>query len=105
MSSEAMRSASRRSESLPGVFQRELHAVPPDWPVIGVGAEAYKALAYLEPSRTVLGVPHPTGSWGRFFALFAADGKLRPEVAGQARQALENAVPTAAWLFPKKIPR
>jgi hypothetical protein len=54
-----------------GVFlQRELKCLPAGWPLLGVGREAYKALAYLFPKRTVIGVPHPTGSRGQFFALF-----------------------------------
>jgi hypothetical protein len=41
------------------------------WPIFGVGGEAYKAIAYRFPERTVIGVPHPTGSHGHFAALFA----------------------------------
>lgn len=49
---------------------KELAALPKDWPLIAVGAEAYKALSYLEPRRTVLGIPHPTGSHGHFSYMF-----------------------------------
>lgn len=47
----------------------ELKLVPPDWPLIAVGRESYKALAYIYPKRIVIGVPHPTSSRGQFAAL------------------------------------
>jgi hypothetical protein len=78
-------------------LQRELDATPPDWPVIGVGGEAYKALAYLEPTRTVLGVPHPTGSRGQFSALFMND-MLRPKVARTVKEALSRKTPIVGWI-------
>ena len=46
----------------------ELKAIPPEWPLFGIGWEAYKALAYLYPARTVIGVPHPTGAYGKHFS-------------------------------------
>ena len=51
-------------------LRRELERLPENWPLFGVGWEAYKALAYLFSARTVIGVPHPTGSYGHFTALF-----------------------------------
>jgi hypothetical protein len=78
-------------------LHRELEATPPGWPVLGVGGEAYKALAYLEPLRTVIGVPHPTGSRGQFFALFR-DGHLRSEVKRLVQGVLSASEPTAVWL-------
>jgi hypothetical protein len=78
-------------------LRRELEIVPADWPVIAVGTEAYKALAYLEPRRTVIGVPHPTGSRGNYFALFENSG-LKSNVARHAKMALESEVPIAIWL-------
>jgi hypothetical protein len=57
-------------------LNEELAAIPNDWPLIGIGREAYKALAYLYPNRTVIGVPHPTGSFGNFNELFE-DNKVR----------------------------
>lgn len=44
---------------------RELEEIP-DWSLVGVGREAFTALAYRYPTRTVLGVPYPTGSYGHF---------------------------------------
>lgn len=46
---------------------RELQVIPSDWPLIGVGKEAFRALAYLFSDRTVIGIPHPTGSYGNQF--------------------------------------
>ncbi len=48
----------------------ELTLVPSDWPLIAIGREAYKALAYSYPARTVIGIPHPTGSHGNYETLF-----------------------------------
>jgi hypothetical protein len=78
-------------------LHRELEATPADWPIFGVGGEAFKALAYLEPSRTVIGVPHPTGSRGQFFSLFDA-GQLQSGVKQIVAAALQGATPTAVWL-------
>lgn len=78
-------------------LRRELEIIPADWPIIGVGIEAYKALAYLQPNRTVIGVPHPTGSRGNFFRLFK-NSELRPNVARQAQLALKSKTPIALWL-------
>ena len=44
----------------------ELKKVDESWPLIGAGKKAYFALAYCYPGRTVIGVPHPTGSHGDF---------------------------------------
>jgi hypothetical protein len=78
-------------------LKRELLAIPPDWPAIGVGKEAYKALAYLEPDRTVIGIPHPTGSRGLFPSLFEA-GKLCHHVASLVKSALKSESPIAVWV-------
>lgn len=82
-------------------LHRELKATPSDWPILGVGAEAYKALAYLEPNRTVIGVPHPTGSRGQYFALFDEHGGLLPHVRAVADSALASPTPVALWLSAK----
>ncbi|MBI4301119.1 MAG: hypothetical protein HY664_00750 [Chloroflexi bacterium] len=57
---------------------QELELIPQDWPLIAVGREAYKALAYLYPSRVVIGIPHAKGSHGQFSKLFDK-GQLRDE--------------------------
>jgi hypothetical protein len=78
-------------------LDRELEVLPPDWPLLAVGVEVYKALAYRFPSRTVLGLPHPTGSRGHFANLF--DGAaLRADVAKSARSVLLSPAGMAVWL-------
>lgn len=92
---QTLRTCSRR------FLQRELSAAPASWPVIGVGRESYKALAYLEPTRTVLGVPHPTGSRGQWSALFE-NKRLRHAIRDQAFSALASPTPVAIWLSATK---
>jgi hypothetical protein len=77
-------------------LRRELEPFPKGWPLVAVGKEAFKGLAYLFPTRTVIGVPHPTGSRGHFPALFQ-DGKLRKRTAVRVRKALRKDG-SAAWL-------
>lgn len=79
-------------------LRKELEAVPDDWALIAVGAEPYKALAYLFPSRTVIGVPHPTGSRGQFAGLFAGDKRLLSEVKAQTEDISDGARREAVWL-------
>lgn len=76
---------------------RELEAVPPDWPLLGVGKDAYVAVAYLVADRTVIGIPHPTGSWGRFAKLMA-DGGVREGVREQVEAVIATEEPKAVWL-------
>ena len=52
-------------------LSEELDVIPKDWPLFAVGRETHKALAYLYPERSVLGVPHPTSSRGQFANLFS----------------------------------
>lgn len=47
-------------------LSQELKLVPTKWPLIAVGREAFKGLAYMYPERKVIGIPHPTGSRGNF---------------------------------------
>jgi hypothetical protein len=77
-------------------LQKELENVPLDWPLFGIGREAYTALAYRFPDRTVIGVPHPTGSYGHFSKLFD-QGRLRDSVA-QAANAVLCETGRAVWL-------
>ena len=49
----------------------------PRWPLVALGREAYKALAYLYPARTVIGVPHPTGAYGNKFTALYVGRELR----------------------------
>ncbi|MCK4576519.1 hypothetical protein KAU34_08945 [candidate division WOR-3 bacterium] len=60
-------------------LSRELDLIPDNsdnWPLIAVGREVYKALAYRFPTRIVVGIPHPTGSFGYFSKLFDRNGEL-----------------------------
>jgi hypothetical protein len=60
-----------------GRFLREELALIPDWPLVALGREAFKALAYLYPTRTVIGVPHPTGAYGNKLAALCCASELR----------------------------
>lgn len=75
----------------------ELRLSPEDWPLIGVGGEAYKALAYLYPNRAVIGVPHPTGSWGHFDRLFDG-GTMLAQVKVVAGSVWSERTPKTVWL-------
>jgi hypothetical protein len=77
-------------------LQRELDALPLDWPLIAVGKDAFTALAFRFPTRSLLGVPHPTGSRGHFHALFGRRS-LRHELAAIARVAIRTPG-RAVWL-------
>lgn len=57
-------------------LSRELELIPDKWPLIAVGGEVYKALAYRFPTRIIVGIPHPTGSYGHFSKLFGKNDKL-----------------------------
>lgn len=57
-------------------LSRELDLIDEKWPLIAVGGEVYKALAYLFPTRIVVGIPHPTGSFGLFRKLFDRNDEL-----------------------------
>jgi hypothetical protein len=80
-----------------GAFlQREVALFPATWPLFAVGTESYNGLAYRFPRRTVIGVPHPTGSRGHFHALFK-NGRLRSRVATRGQRALGTKA-AAIWL-------
>jgi hypothetical protein len=83
-------------------LQRELHTVPHNWALIAVGTESYKALAYMFASRTVIGVPYPTGSRGQFARLFNRDKRLLPEVKAQTENISNGRRGEAIWLSVKQ---
>jgi hypothetical protein len=83
-------------------LQKELHAVPNNWPLIAVGWESYKALAYIFASRTVIGVPHPTGSYGQFPQLFDNEKRLLLEVKAQTKDIVNGERGEAIWLTAKQ---
>lgn len=76
---------------------RELHESPSDCVVLGIGWEAYRALAYLVPERTVIGIPHPTGGYRDFRKMLDAT-LLRAEIRHRALAALRSPEPSALWL-------
>ena len=76
---------------------RELHESPSDWVILGIGWEAYRALAYLVPERTVIGIPHPTGGYRDFRKMLDAT-ILRAEIKTRALAALRSREPNAIWL-------
>jgi hypothetical protein len=78
-------------------LSQELEAAPSEWPIVALGWEAYRALAYLVPRRAVVGIPHPTGSWGAFSQMFE-DGSIRPGLRERAVTAMSGVPPKAVWL-------
>jgi hypothetical protein len=70
-------------------LSRELTAMPADWAVLALGREAYRALAYLVPERTVIGIPHPTGGF-RDFRKMLEHGQLRKEIGDRAARHLAS---------------
>ena len=80
---------------------RELQECPPDWVVLGIGWEAYRALAYLVPEHTVIGIPHPTGGYRDFRKMWDT-GRFRSEIKSRAIAALDLREPTAVWLGAEK---
>jgi len=49
---------------------KELDTIDTNWVIVAVGRETHKALSYLYPQRTIIGIPHPTASRGYFARLF-----------------------------------
>ncbi|MFC0878039.1 uracil-DNA glycosylase family protein [Saccharicrinis sp. FJH2] len=84
-------------------LSKELTVVPEDWPLIAIGREAHKALSYLYPTKSVLGVPHPTSSRGQFANLFVDAGRSEfvDEIQMQVDHFMKN-MGNEHWLFQKK---
>lgn len=81
-------------------LRRELDAIPAGWAVLGIGSEAYRALAYLVPDRVVIGIPHPTGAFQAFRRMFQGGdihNGMRKEIMHRACRALTAKEPTAIW--------
>lgn len=84
-------------------LRHELAAIPSDWVVLGIGWEAYRALAYLVPERVIIGIPHPTGAAPNFRRMFNNNGPhpaLLDTIMGRAGQVLDasDGDPGTAWL-------
>jgi len=81
-------------------LSKELDLIPSDWPLIAIGREAHKALSYLYPTRSVLGIPHPTSSRGNFSGLFTGKkigNQLTTDVQNQINN-FKNNVGIETWL-------
>ena len=47
-------------------LRREIKLLNTDWPLFAVGKRCYEALSFLYTEKTIIGIPHPTGSRGHF---------------------------------------
>lgn len=72
-------------------LSRELSVIPDNWLLIAVGKETYHALVYLYPGRTLIGIPHPTGSYGHFKKLFDEQGRLLEQFKQSFKQVRASA--------------
>jgi hypothetical protein len=77
---------------------RELSLVPRDWPIVALGRKPFELAAIMFPGRTVMGIPHPTGSFGHFHRMFDPDRHLLRQVKGQASSAVKDGSPIATWI-------
>lgn len=75
----------------------ELKACP-EWPVIATGRTAFKAAALLATDRAVIGVPHPTGAWGKSFDV--ATGNTEGGLSKRQRESIDATLKRkgALWL-------
>lgn len=78
-------------------LDRELSELPLKWPLIAVGKATFRALVFRRLDRTVIGVPHPTGSRGHFHRLIPA-GVLEPSVQRRMSEELDAAETKHLWL-------
>ena len=78
-------------------LSNELAALP-TWPVIAVGRTAFNALSLMCPGRAVVGIPHPTGAWGRAFTSLCSKGTFTPSPRTIARIQTLFAGTSAHWL-------
>jgi hypothetical protein len=82
-----------------GQFMLEELELIPQWPLAALGREAYKALSYMFPRRTIIGLPHPTGQGGRIqFSRFMPGGILLPETARCIRSILSGPPGGLEWI-------
>ena len=78
---------------------KEIECIPDKWPLIAVGNIAYNALSFLYPEKTVIGIPHPTGSYGYFDKL--VDDTIKKNIIYDVKVSIENK--KAIWLNYKNI--
>ena len=74
----------------------ELKELPGDWPLIGVGRQAYEILAYRFSDRQVIGIPHPTSSHGQF-ASFFPNRQIEANAKKKLDELLTSKDPVAVW--------
>lgn len=90
---------------------RELTPIPADWPIIAVGVgkpfqvltagKPYQILAEKFANRRIIGIPHPTGSFGQFARLFS-NGVVELEAKLYLDKLLATTAPYAkAYRCPK----
>ncbi len=77
---------------------KELEAIPRKWPLIAIGKEAYRALAYLYPSRSVIGVPHPTGAYGDQFTRHLPGGSGHAKARKVVHRVLSESPGRLVWI-------
>lgn len=78
-------------------LKQELNLLPKEWPVIAAGRVAFEAMSVLCTDRAVLGVPHPTGAFGRQFSGLFNAADLLKEPRQIATEALREK--RAVWLI------
>jgi hypothetical protein len=79
----------------------ELKLVPPEWPLIGVGYDAYKILSYSFPNRIVIGVPHVKAHGGYFYGLLRRDNPKTSAAKHKLQTALKKKNHVLVSLFGK----
>jgi len=75
----------------------ELKKIPRDWPLIGVGRQAYEILAYRFSEQQVIGIPHPTSSRGQFASLFPRTKIIDPAAKAKLDELLKSKERVAVW--------
>ena len=78
-------------------LSRELSALP-GWPVLAVGRTAFNALSFMGSGRAVIGIPHPTGAWGRAFTSLCGKGTFSASQQTARRVKSVIKVQGAHWL-------
>jgi len=87
---------------------KEIDATPTNWPLIGVGDEAYKILSYYFNKRLVIGVPHVTGvrnnrySFNQLVSGKKDDKKLKLKIKRKISKILKDNLPVTVRLIDLK---
>lgn len=79
-------------------LKREVEECPKSWTIIANGRDAFVALAYLLPTRKLIGVPHCTGAYPQFSKLFDEHGKMRTDTLTRMNRYFKNEPAGALWL-------